>query len=151
MQTAENANTRTEVAMGGCKQILSYSSRCMRNRQTSVYSANLSSPTGSNPQSLPLFLSISLCIATFIDVFLLHLSSALPSYKVYHDLFPLPSKTLSTVDTDLCVSNLPVEDLIQDDEAIGRVRWIPFDQHIGRLGCHYLVGHSAWDVICLVC
>lgn len=55
------------------------------------------------------------------------------------------------VDTYLSVSNLPIEHLIQDDEAIRGMRCIPFNQHIRRLGYHDLMDHRAWDVICFFC
>lgn len=68
-------------------------------------------------------------------------------------LFPVSqlSKSVATSDTDLCVSNPPVEHLVQDDEPIGGPGCVPFDQHIGRLGCHYLMGDGPRDVVCLLC
>lgn len=66
-------------------------------------------------------------------------------------LYPLFIKSSKMVDTDLCVSNLSVEHLIQDDEAIWGARCFPFNQHIWRLGRHYLMDHRAWDVICFLC
>lgn len=58
---------------------------------------------------------------------------------------------LKSADTDLCLSNLWVEHFIEDDETIRGVRCVPFDQHRGRLGHHYLMGHGTWDVICFLC
>lgn len=55
------------------------------------------------------------------------------------------------VGTDLRVSNLSVEHLIQDDEAIRGARCVPFNEHRGRLAVHYLMGHRAWDFICFLC
>lgn len=55
------------------------------------------------------------------------------------------------VGTDLCVFDLPVVHLIQDDEAVRGARGVPFDEHVGRLGRHDLMGHSARDVVCLLC
>lgn len=57
----------------------------------------------------------------------------------------------SVVNTDLCVSNLPIKHFIEDDEAIWGLRFLPFDQHIGGLGHHYLVGHLIWNIVCFLC
>jgi len=65
--------------------------------------------------------------------------------------FPSTCKCLLIVDTDLCVSNLPVEDLIKDDETVRGVRRTPLNQHIGRLCRHNLMGNGAWDVIGFFC
>lgn len=55
------------------------------------------------------------------------------------------------VNTDLCVSDLPIKDFIEDDEAIWGLRFLPFDQHIGGLGRHHLVGHLIWNIVCFLC
>lgn len=53
--------------------------------------------------------------------------------------------------TDLRLANFGVEDLVEDDEAVGGGGRVPFDQHVGRLGHHDLVGHRTGDVVCFIC
>ncbi|KAF3834783.1 hypothetical protein F7725_027341 [Dissostichus mawsoni] len=54
-------------------------------------------------------------------------------------------------DTDLRFSDLPVENLVQDDEAVWGAGRFPFDHHVGGLGVHDLMGHLARDLVCFHC
>lgn len=50
----------------------------------------------------------------------------------------------------LRVSNLLVEHLVQDDETVGGLGCVPFDEHRGRLPVHDLMGHRTRDVVCFL-
>lgn len=53
--------------------------------------------------------------------------------------------------TDLHISNLPVEQLVENDEAIRRTRRLPLNEHRVGFVWNHLVRHRAWDVVCLLC
>lgn len=168
-------STNTVIALGVCKQIQYVLCSSFHIREKT---ANLSClpPLPSSRRSLlvlspflPSFIHVFLCTCLLfkpsvfilpsehikiIFAFLPH-SCVLQFRKPSSDSCLSPASSLSQssvmVDTDLCVSNLPVEHLVQDDEAVRGARWIPFNQHIGRFGSHYLMGHRAWDVVCFLC
>lgn len=59
--------------------------------------------------------------------------------------------TNDRLSTDLRLPNFGVEHLVEDDEPVGGGWRVPFNQHVGRLGHHDLMGHRTGDVVCFIC